>query len=163
MVFDAKDRQILQCLQENSRMTASEISSRVGISIPTVSERIHRLQESGIITAFSTEVDARKLGIDLLAFITTDSSSSEHYEEFVIHARKHRAIQECHSITGGGSHLLKVRARNSAELEKILREIQRWPGVVRTHTMIVLSTYKESSALDLGESMLPTTQRQESR
>ncbi len=132
-------------------MTASEISSRVGISIPTVGERIHRLQESGVITAFSATIDARKLGIDLLAFITVDSSSSEHYEEFVDYTQHHVAIQECHSITGGGSHLLKVRARNSADLEKILREIQCWPGVVRTHTMVVLSTYKETPVLDLND------------
>jgi len=151
MTIDTKDRQILSCLQENSRMTASEIATRVGISTPTVGERIHKLQESGIITAFSAAIDARKLGIDLLAFINMDSSSSEHYEEFVGNARQHPAIQECHSITGGGSHLLKVRAKNSADLEKLLREIQRWPGVVRTHTMVVLSSYKESLSLDLSE------------
>lgn len=130
-------------------MTASEIASRVGLSVPAVGERIHKLQESGVIRGFHLDLNARRVGYDLLAFITVDSASSEHYETFVHRVRLHPKIQECHSITGGGSHILKVRAVSSEDLEKILRDIQSWPGVVRTHTMVVLSTYKESHAIAL--------------
>jgi Lrp/AsnC family leucine-responsive transcriptional regulator len=56
---------------------------------------------------------------------------------------------ECHSVTGDGSHLLKVRVKNSTALEKLLRDIQSWPGVIRTHTSVVMSTYKEGFELDL--------------
>ena len=57
---------------------------------------------------------------------------------------------ECHSITGGGSHILKVRAKNSQALEDLLYEIQNWPGVSRTQSNVVLSTYKEETAIDLN-------------
>lgn len=57
---------------------------------------------------------------------------------------------ECHSITGGGSHILKVRVQNSQALEDLLYKIQNWPGVSRTQSNLVLSTYKEETSIDLN-------------
>lgn len=148
-MLDAKDRSILMCLQSNSRMTASEIATEVNLSVPSVSDRIRKLVDTGIITGFGIHLNHRKIGYDLTAFIAVDSSSSEHFEDFVKMAREKEYVVECHSITGEGSHLLKIRARSSSDLENQLREIQGWPGVVRTHTMLVLSTYKENAALSL--------------
>ena len=56
---------------------------------------------------------------------------------------------ECHSITGSGSHILKIRVKNSQALEDLLYEIQNWPGVSRTQSSVVLSSYKESTDIDL--------------
>ena len=56
---------------------------------------------------------------------------------------------ECHSITGSGSHILKIRAKNSQRLEDLLYEIQNWPGVSRTQSNLVLSSYKETLEIDL--------------
>jgi Lrp/AsnC family leucine-responsive transcriptional regulator len=58
-------------------------------------------------------------------------------------------VLECHSVTGEGSHLLKICIQNSSKLESLLKEIQGWPGVVRTHTWVVLSTFKESTKLNI--------------
>ena len=148
-MLDDKDRSILRCLQENSRMTASEIAAVVSLSVPSVSDRIRKLVDSGVITRFGVNLDHKKLGYDLTAFIAVDSSSSERFEGFVMKARSEDCVVECHSITGEGSHLLKIRARSSSDLENRLRDIQGWPGVVRTHTMLVLSTYKENATLSL--------------
>ena len=57
---------------------------------------------------------------------------------------------ECHSITGSGSHILKIRAKNSQGLEDLLYEIQNWPGVSRTQSNVVLSSYKETTEIDLA-------------
>jgi len=56
---------------------------------------------------------------------------------------------ECHSITGSGSHILKIRVKNSQALEDLLYKIQNWPGVSRTQSSVVLSSYKESTDIDL--------------
>jgi len=56
---------------------------------------------------------------------------------------------ECHSITGSGSHILKIRVKNSQALEDLLYKIQNWPGVSRTQSNVVLSSYKESTDIDL--------------
>lgn len=148
-MFDAKDYQILSTLQRNSRITASEIAENVNMSIPAVTERIKKLTESGVIESFTAKLDAKQLGFDLSAFIAVVSASSDHYEEIIEKAIKHPAVLECHSVTGDGSHMLKIRVKNSTKLEKLLREIQSWPGVIRTHTSVIMSTYKEGFDLDL--------------
>jgi len=148
-MIDQKDIQIIYLLQKNARMTASEIAHEVDLSVPATAERIKKLTVAKVIQSFSAHVDAKKLGFDLSAFIAVVSASSDHYQEIIELSTEDARVLECHSITGDGSHLLKVRVRNSTELEKCLRDIQSWPGVIRTQTMIVLSTFKESMALNL--------------
>ncbi len=151
MKLDNKDKQIINLLQHNSRMTASDMATKVDLSTPAVAERIKKLIEFGYIDHFTTKINAKKMGFDLTAFINVDSSSSDHYEEIVISSKAHPSVMECHSVTGEGSHLLKIRVRNSTELEELLSEIQQWPGVIRTHTMLVLSTYKENLNIRLSD------------
>lgn len=150
-MFDTKDYQILTSLQQNSRITASKIAENVSMSIPAVTERIKKLTESGVIESFTAKLDAKQLGFDLAAFIAVVSASSDHYEEIIEKAIKHPAVLECHSVTGDGSHMLKIRVTNSTMLEKLLREIQSWPGVIRTHTSVIMSTYKEGFDLYLTQ------------
>ena len=149
-MIDAKDISILSLLQSNSRMTASEIAESVGMSVPAVTERIKKLTEAEIIQKFSAKLDAKKLGFDLSAFIAVVSSSSDHYEDIISESIKNPSVMECHSVAGDGSHLLKVRVKSSTGLEKLLRDIQAWPGVIRTHTSVVMSTYKEGFTLKLS-------------
>jgi len=150
-MIDAIDTQILDLLQDNGRATASEIAKQVELSVPAVGERIKKLTETGLIKNFSTVLDHKKAGLDLTAFVFIVSEHSDHYEEFVNKAKTSAAVLECHSIMGTGSHILKVRAKNSQALEDLLYEIQNWPGVNRTQSNLVLSSYKESTRIDLQE------------
>ena len=153
-MLDNTDFKILEILQKNSRTTASEIAEVVGLSVPAAAERIKKLSDAKIIERFTVKLAEKELGFDMCAFISVVNSSSEHYEEIISNALTNPAIMECHSVTGDGSHLLKVRVRSSTELEKLLRDIQAWTGVIRTHTSVVMSTYKEGFDLDImgGES-----------
>ena len=148
-MFDKKDIQILDILQENGRSTASDIAKEVDLSIPAVGERIKKLTEKGLIKQFSAILDHKQIGLNLTAFVFIISEHSDHYNEFIEKAKETKAIAECHSITGGGSHILKVRVKNSQSLEDFLYEIQNWPGVSRTQSNVVLSTYKETTSEDL--------------
>ena len=148
-MFDKKDIQILDILQENGRSTASDIAKEVDLSIPAVGERIKKLTEKGLIKQFSAILDHKQIGLDLTAFVFIISEHSDHYNEFVEKTKETKAIVECHSITGGGSHILKVRVKNSQSLEDFLYEIQNWPGVSRTQSNVVLSTHKETTSEDL--------------
>lgn len=149
-MIDAKDLSILSILQNNSRTTASKIAESVAMSVPAVTERIKKLTDGEIIQKFSAKLDAKSLGFDLSAFIAVVSSSSDQYEAIVRESEKNPSVLECHSVTGEGSHLLKVRVKNSSELEKLLRDIQSWPGVIRTQTSVVMSTYKEGFDLAIA-------------
>tara|TARA_B100001750_G_scaffold222572_1_gene212088 strand:- start:239 stop:715 length:477 start_codon:yes stop_codon:yes gene_type:complete len=142
-MFDKRDIQILEILQVNGRSTASDIAKEVKLSIPAVGERIKKLTENGLIKRFAAIIDHKVAGLDVTAFVSIISEHSDHYEDFIEKATKSKSILECHSVTGSGSHILKVRVHNSQALEDLLYEIQNWPGVSRTQTNVILSTYKE--------------------
>ena len=78
------------------------------------------------------------------------SESSKHYKEFIEAVKDTYEILECHSVTGDGSHILKIRTKNTSTLEKLLSKIQSWKGVRSTRTSIVLTTIKEGYYLDLS-------------
>ena len=148
-MFDNKDIQILELLQKDGRSTASDIAKEVKLSIPAVGERIKKLSEKGIIDKFVSVLNHKHAGLDLTAFVFIVSEHSDNYDEFINKANECKAVMECHSITGSGSHILKIRAKNSQGLEDLLYEIQNWPGVSRTQSNVVLSSYKETTNIDL--------------
>ena len=147
--MDEKDKLILSLLQKDGRMTASEMAEKVDLSVPAVTERIRKLMEGGVLKEFRAVLDAKKVGYDVTAYILLDMSSSNSYGDMVQYAQDNDEVLECHSITGEGSHILKVRTHDTSSLESLLRNIQSWPGVIRTHTMIVMSTFKEATYLQL--------------
>ena len=88
-------------------------------------------------------------GFDIMAYIHVIMESSKHYKALITKIEKMPQILECHSVLGEGSHLLKAVVKNTEALEKLLGEIQSWSGVIATKTTFVLSTIKETSAIDI--------------
>lgn len=151
-MLDAIDAKILQILQQKGRTRRNELAEAVDLSLPSVSDRLRKLEDSGIIRGYTALVDPKKLGRDITAFIVVEVDSSRHYHAFVEHAAGVEEILECHAITGEGTHLLKVRTENTTSLEKLLARIQAWTGVTRTRTQLVLSTSKETSTISYHNS-----------
>lgn len=147
--LDAIDLQLLEILQSEGRTKRNELAEKVKLSIPAVSERMRKLEERGIIRSINAVVEARKVGLEVTAFVFLMSESSTHYKEIIRHASAHPEILECHAITGEGSHILKVRTQSTATLERLLSQIQSWPGVKNTRTSVVLSSHKETTVLPL--------------
>lgn len=143
------DTKILNILQENGRTKRSEIAEKIGMSIPSVSERMNKLEEKGIIEGYYAKLDKKFFNYDIMAFIMVRSESSKHYKALTQKAEKNPYILECHSILGEGSHLLKAVVKNTDALEKLLSEIQSWPCVLSTQTNFVLSTSKETARIEL--------------
>jgi Lrp/AsnC family leucine-responsive transcriptional regulator len=148
-MLDDLDIKILNILQINGRMKRNQLAEHVGLSIPSVSERLNKLEERGVIEGYFARINKKVFGYDIMAFVTVISESSKHYKGLIEHARKNPNVLECHSILGDGSHLLKAVVKNTEALEKLLSEIQSWPGVLSTHTNFVLSSHKETSKIDL--------------
>ena len=146
--MDITDIKILEILQKDGRSSASDIAKQVNLSIPSVSDRIKKLNEK-VIKNYAAVLDHKKANLDLTAFIFIVSEHSDHYDQFVKKTNETKEILECHSVTGRGSHILKIRVENSQAFEDLLYEIQNWPGVSRTQSNVVLSTYKETVEIDL--------------
>ncbi|MDC1050719.1 Lrp/AsnC family transcriptional regulator [Candidatus Marinimicrobia bacterium] len=141
-MFDDKDRKIVEILRVSGREPASSISEKLGISVPTIIDRIKKMQDSGIIKGYKAVLDTKKMGLDVSAIITIISESSSEYGPFIDQVNKETEISKCYTTTGNGSHVLLINTKNSDSLEKLLRNIQQWPGVSRTETQIILTSYK---------------------
>ncbi len=147
--IDETDLKILDFLQENARMKRNEIAEKIGLSLPSVTDRMNKLEELGVVDNYQAKLNHKKLGKDITAFIFVTSDSSTHYKDFIQHTHSSPEILECHSITGDGSHVLKIRTENTSSLEKLLAKIQSWKGVRSTRTSIVLTSHKETFSIDL--------------
>lgn len=145
--IDDIDVQILHLLQTEGRIKRKDIAESVGLSIPSVSDRMRKLEARGVLTGFHAAVDAKRLGHDVTAFIFIQSTGSEHYGEFIEAVVEMPEVQELHSVTGDGSHVIKARVRTTTALERLLARLQALPGVRGTRTSLVLSTLKESAYL----------------
>ena len=149
MKLDDIDYIILAELQKDSHIKKNVLAEKIGLSLPSTIDRISKLESYGYIKSYTAILNPKKLKKDITCFITVISESSKHYRQFVEHCIKNKEILECHSITGEGSHMLKIRTENTTTLEELLSKIQSWPGVKSSKTSIVLSTLKETTQLYL--------------
>jgi len=145
--IDEIDAKILDLLQHEGRMKRSDVAEEVNLSISAVSERMRKLEERDVIEGYKAIVDAKRLRLDITAFIRVSVDGSEHYPNFVDQVTSMEHVLELHSITGEGSHLMKVRTKDTTTLERFLSKIQALAGVSKTTTSIVLSTFKETRAV----------------
>ncbi len=150
--MDFVDIKILNLLQENGREAHSNIAKAVGLSAPSVSERVKKLCNEGIVKRFTAILNDNKIGKELTAFVNVYVSNPSFEEAFVVDVTKLDDVLECHHVTGDYSYLLKVKTRNTATLENIIsKKIRSIPGVARTLTNVVLSSLKEETYLHLED------------
>jgi len=137
----------------------------VGLSAPSVMERVRKLENAGIIRGYHGLLDARKVGLDISAFIGVsigDPRLLSAFEEWVDSIPQ---VLECHHVTGSHTLLLKVKTQNTEDLEQLISRIRSMDGVASTETMVVLSTHTErvEIALPRAEPASDTRRRKRPR
>jgi len=147
---DAIDLQIISVLQEHGRIPLTKLADQVGLSAPSVIERVKKLEDGGIITGYHASVDARKLGKDVTAFIGVSIGHPRTIGLFERTVALLDDVLECHHITGEHTVLLKVKTNNTGSLEDLIRTIRLIDGVARTETMVVLSTHTERTQISVS-------------
>ncbi len=142
--MDEIDIAILNRLKQNSRSTASEISKKVNLSIPAVTERIRKLEKSGVILQYTIRINRLKTEQRLLSFIFVNIDRSESIENFRNTIVQYNHVLECHHVAGTYDYLLKVVSEDTEALEDFLSEtLKKIKGVTSTNTIITLITLKE--------------------
>jgi Lrp/AsnC family leucine-responsive transcriptional regulator len=159
--FDATDRAILELLQENCKQPLAAIGEKVGLKAPSVIERIHKLEEAGVIIGYAAQLDARRLGKDVTVFIGVNTQDPGCVGKVERELAAIDDILECHHVTGSHTLLLKAKTRNTETLERLIDRIRSLPGVSQTETSVVLSTHAERTriALDTSEEFHPRPAR----
>lgn len=149
--MDAVDRQLIQALRENGRASYAELGRLVGLSGPSVTDRINRLEAAGVITGYRATVHAPSLGLMVTALIGIQLSDAVDHEEVASRLRDLAEIEDCWFIAGDDSFMLKVRAGDIDDLEGVIRRLSGTKGVSRTRTTMVLSTKWENRVGELPE------------
>lgn len=142
--MDAVDRQLIQALRENGRASYAELGRLVGLSGPSVTDRINRLESAGVITGYRATVDAPSLGLGVTALIGLQLSDATDHQELAERLTSLAEIEDCWFIAGDDSYMLKVRATDVDGLERTIRRLSGTKGISRTRTTIVLSTKWEN-------------------
>jgi len=150
--IDEIDRQIVALLQDNARMTQTEIAKAVGLAPSAVLERIRKLEARAVIRGYVALVDPHVVDQKMLAFVAVRTSAVGDEERIV--AERLAAIPEVlevHYVAGEDCLLLKMRARDAEHIGDLLRnQVGTVPGVRSTRTTIVLGSMKESPRIPLG-------------
>lgn len=149
MDADEIDVQLVSELQQDCKISYAELGARVGLSAPSVLERVRKLESAGIITGYHALVDGRKLGLDVTAFVGVGFNFPRNIDAIEASMVVLPGVLECHHVTGQHTLLIKVKARDTADLETLISAIRSLEGVESTDTMVVLSTQKEQVALPL--------------
>ena len=151
--IDRIDLKILRVLQGNGRMSNIELSRLVNLSPAPCLARVRRLEKTGYINGYKAELNAELLGLSLLAYVevTLDRTTPDVFERFKQAVRDVPEIEECHMVAGGFDYLIKVRSPHMDAYRKILGEkIATIPGVLQTHTYVVMEQVKCAGELNIS-------------
>ncbi|MFD7922918.1 Lrp/AsnC family transcriptional regulator [Streptomyces sp. NPDC059740] len=149
--MDAVDRQLIQALRENGRASYAELGRLVGLSGPSVTDRINRLEAAGVITGYRATVDARSLGLGVTALVGISLTGATDHHDVAERLRDLAEIEDCWFIAGEDSYMLKVRVPDVDGLERTIRRLSGTKGVSSTRTTVVLSTKWENRVGDLPD------------
>jgi DNA-binding Lrp family transcriptional regulator len=133
--LDETDSAILRSLQADARTTLARVGQAAGLAPSSVHEHIRRLQRDGVIRGWTLELDPRAVGRPVTAFVGVEADVTG--GTLAARLRQRLEIDECHSIAGDLSLLLKVRAADTEALLGLVDWIKELPGVRTTRTTIV--------------------------
>jgi DNA-binding Lrp family transcriptional regulator len=148
VVLDALDLALLEALREHRRAGVLELSRLTGVARGTVSARLQRLEETGVVTGYGPEIDVRAAGFGVEAFVTLEIAQGA-IEAVQRDLEAIPEVLEAHATTGRGDVLCRVAASSHEELQRVLVSLDRSASVVRSTSVIALSRLVSLRALPL--------------
>jgi DNA-binding Lrp family transcriptional regulator len=155
--MDGLDAGLIDLLAAAPRIGVLQASRRLGVARGTVQARLDRLWARGIITGYGPDVEPAALGYRVTAFVTLEIRQAGGHEPVATNLALIAEVLEAHTITGQGDMLLRVVARDNADLQRVIDLIVDVPGVVRTSTVIALAAPINYRVLPLVREVAETT------
>jgi Lrp/AsnC family leucine-responsive transcriptional regulator len=150
--LDRIDRNILNVLQKEGRISYTDLADRVGLSTTPCMERVKRLERDRLITGYHAQVNPELLGYDLLVFVEISLSyqSADAFERFSKAIADLPYILECHLVSGDADYLLKARLQDMTQYRALLGDmLLKLPGVKNSKSYIVMESVKEGLTLPI--------------
>ncbi|MGI8881298.1 MAG: Lrp/AsnC family transcriptional regulator [Jatrophihabitans sp.] len=153
--MDAVDRGLVDALRANGRATYAELARQVGLSAPSVHERVGKLEASGVITGYHASVTPEALGYSMAALIGVFLNENADEVRVATELREVPEVEDCWFVAGEESYVVKIRVADVGGLERMIGTLNRIRGVARTRTTVVLSTKFEGRTYPLPEPQQP--------
>ncbi|RLA03890.1 MAG: Lrp/AsnC family transcriptional regulator [Gammaproteobacteria bacterium] len=149
--LDHIDLLILDCLQNNSRISNVALAKEVNLSASPCLDRVRRLESEGYIERYCAVLNAPMLKFGLTAYVevTLDKSTSDIFETFATKIQTIKQVAECDMVAGGFDYLLKIRISDMAEYRAVLGEVVDIKGVANNHTYVVIEKIKIDAGLPI--------------
>ncbi|MDX2267240.1 MAG: Lrp/AsnC family transcriptional regulator [Bryobacter sp.] len=142
------ESKLCRALVRNARATWAELGILIGQSPPAAADKVHKLEERGVIAGYAARLEPEACGYPLTAFVAVVLSAPTRRAGFLGKIQKLEQVLEAHHIAGSEDYLLKVVARSTRDLDHFLSNILKAiPGVARTRTTVVLGTAKSAPLL----------------
>ena len=146
-ILDRVGLQILNALQENARLSFSQLGRQVALSPPAVIERVRKMEDAGMISGYHAKVAPEKVGLPVMAFLML-TTRTEHYPHVISLADSAPEILECHHVSGDESFVMRAVVSSVSHLERLIGQLSPYG---QTKTLIVLSSPVAKSVLELKE------------
>jgi Lrp/AsnC family leucine-responsive transcriptional regulator len=122
-LLDETGWRLLEELQENARLSYSELGQRVNLSAPAVADRMRRMEEAGIISGYRAEVNLGKLGLPITAIIRVGNTTGQNCQQTLARVCEIPEVIECYRVTGSDAVIVKVAATSADHLERIIDQV----------------------------------------
>ena len=152
--LDVIDRKILDALQQNGRLSIVDLAKRVNLSKTPCSERVRRLEKTGVISQYRAILDPALVDMKhvTIVHISLTQTSDNSLDEFNAAVQAIPEVQSCLMIAGQFDYMLKVRTHDIAHFREVLGEkIGKLPGVMQTHSFAVMETVKENDLIRMAD------------
>lgn len=151
--LDLTDLRILEEIQKDGRISVVELSRRVHLTKTPCAERLRRLEKTGVICGYFAKLNPMVVNADHIVMVQVQlkGTTADDLEAFNMAVVRIPEIQSCHMVAGGYDYLLKVRSKDIDAYRRILGEIiSKLPGVLQTHTYVVMETVKDEVTLPVA-------------
>ena len=138
--MDDTDRRLIAALLADARTSYADLARQVGLSGPSVQDRVRKLERDGVLRGSGVDVDPKALGLGVSALIGLQQGEGVDADELVARLADVREIEDCWGVAGDEAFVAKVRVKDLDDLDRTLRVLRHVPGIVRTRTTVVLST-----------------------
>lgn len=149
--IDFTDKKILSALLSKGRSTFAELAVQVGLTAPTVHDRVKKLERSGIINGYTTIINPSALGYHITAMVSITTTTQLPAEDYEGRLDEISEIQKCYSVAGDENYIALVLTKNPQTLEKLVRRIQRLPGTLTVKASVILSSPVNRNSLPVED------------
>ena len=152
MDLDNIDQKIIRCLQQNARMSMTELAGRVGLSKTPVTQRVHNLEQRGVISAYRAVLSPIQLGLTHITYVEVRLSDTKEtaLQRFNDAIKAIPEVEECYMIAGNFDYLVKVRSRDIAHYREVMGEkISALPYVASTSSFVAMEAVVEQAIVEI--------------